>query len=225
MSLPTQMLSIRLKQKWHAIIATAGAARRRMTGRSGPTVRVPGGRARVVMGAEGTGAGGGGSTRGRRLALPPLEGRATVATVRLAGRSCGWTRVFVSPPERHFFSARHPRGPQRTGSRHSHRTPRAAQRRGRFERARVRRPRAAGRVARWQAGGVRADRSTPRGRAYPDGSLGSVQPIRRPTRPPRRGRGRGRHTERGHAQSHQRTWLLVGTRLGPERPLACVLLG
>src|SRR5437879_10742149 len=48
MSLPTQMLSIRLKQKWHAIIATAGAARRRMTGRSGPTVSVPAGRARVV---------------------------------------------------------------------------------------------------------------------------------------------------------------------------------
>src|SRR5438105_12263710 len=38
---PTQMLSIRLNEKWQAIIATAGAARRSTTGRSGPTVRDP----------------------------------------------------------------------------------------------------------------------------------------------------------------------------------------
>src|SRR5712664_314302 len=41
MSRPTQMLSIRLKEKWHAIIATAGTARRSTTGRNGPTVRDP----------------------------------------------------------------------------------------------------------------------------------------------------------------------------------------
>src|SRR5438067_2080897 len=35
------MLSIRLNEKWQAIIATAGAARRSTTGRSGPTVRDP----------------------------------------------------------------------------------------------------------------------------------------------------------------------------------------
>src|SRR5213592_2174630 len=74
------MLSIRLKQKWHAIIATAGAARRRMTGRSGPTVRVPAGRARVVTvqrqgaGAGGGGGGGGGAGGGGRdLSQEPLE--------------------------------------------------------------------------------------------------------------------------------------------------------
>src|SRR5882762_9936975 len=38
---PTQMLSIRLKEKWHAIIATAGAASPRTTGRSGPVVSEP----------------------------------------------------------------------------------------------------------------------------------------------------------------------------------------
>src|SRR5437879_3609540 len=41
MSRPTQMLSIRLKEKWHAIIATAGAASRNTTGRSGPVVSEP----------------------------------------------------------------------------------------------------------------------------------------------------------------------------------------
>src|SRR2546422_3692656 len=41
MSRPTQMLSIRLKEKWHAIIATAGAASRKTTGRSGPAVSAP----------------------------------------------------------------------------------------------------------------------------------------------------------------------------------------
>src|SRR2546428_9611994 len=41
MSRPTQMLSIRLKEKWHAIIATAGAASRRTIGRSGPVVSEP----------------------------------------------------------------------------------------------------------------------------------------------------------------------------------------
>src|SRR5712671_7627758 len=41
MSRPTQMLSIRLKEKWHAIIATAGAASRRTTGRSAPVVSDP----------------------------------------------------------------------------------------------------------------------------------------------------------------------------------------
>jgi len=39
---PTQMLSIRLKEKWHAIIATAGAARLTTARRSGPTVSRPG---------------------------------------------------------------------------------------------------------------------------------------------------------------------------------------
>src|SRR5438876_11964441 len=63
MSRPTQIASMRLKQKWHAIIATAGTARRRMTGRSGPRVSEPAGRATVVMEAEATEAGGGGSTR------------------------------------------------------------------------------------------------------------------------------------------------------------------
>src|SRR6266550_4678365 len=42
MSRPTQMLSIKLKEKWHAIIATAGAARLRTARRNGPTVRRPG---------------------------------------------------------------------------------------------------------------------------------------------------------------------------------------
>src|SRR2546425_8958207 len=41
MSRPTQMLSIRLKEKWHAIIATAGAASRKTMGRSGPVVSAP----------------------------------------------------------------------------------------------------------------------------------------------------------------------------------------
>src|SRR5438046_10530242 len=48
MSRPTQIESMRLKEKWHAIIATAGAASRRITGRSGPTVSEPGVRATVV---------------------------------------------------------------------------------------------------------------------------------------------------------------------------------
>src|SRR6184192_3797358 len=48
MSRPTQIESMRLKEKWHAIIATAGAASRRITGRSGPTVSEPCGRATVV---------------------------------------------------------------------------------------------------------------------------------------------------------------------------------
>src|SRR2546422_2485419 len=41
MSRPTQMLSIRLKEKGHAIIATAGAARRKTMGRSGPVGSAP----------------------------------------------------------------------------------------------------------------------------------------------------------------------------------------
>src|SRR2546427_1756081 len=41
MSRPPQMLSIRLKEKWHAIIATAGAASRKTMGRSGPVVSAP----------------------------------------------------------------------------------------------------------------------------------------------------------------------------------------
>src|SRR2546429_8759878 len=47
------MLSIRLNEKWQAIIATAGAARRSTTGRSGPTVREPtpvGGAADAISG-------------------------------------------------------------------------------------------------------------------------------------------------------------------------------
>src|SRR6266513_4084129 len=56
------MASMRLKQKWHAIIATAGAASFRMTGRSGPTVRAPGVRVVLVMAPEATGAPGRGST-------------------------------------------------------------------------------------------------------------------------------------------------------------------
>src|SRR2546428_10547663 len=39
---------MRLREKWPAIIATAGAASRRITGRSGPTVSEPGVRATVV---------------------------------------------------------------------------------------------------------------------------------------------------------------------------------
>src|SRR5947207_1978383 len=35
------MLSIKLKEKWHAIIATAGAASRKTTGRRGPVVSDP----------------------------------------------------------------------------------------------------------------------------------------------------------------------------------------
>src|SRR5213592_5129507 len=52
MSRPTQMLSIRLKEKWHAIIATAGAASRKTTGRSGPVVSDParGGGAEAMSG-------------------------------------------------------------------------------------------------------------------------------------------------------------------------------
>jgi len=41
-SRPTQIVSIRLNEKWQAIIATAGSARRHTTGRSGPTVNAPG---------------------------------------------------------------------------------------------------------------------------------------------------------------------------------------
>ena len=50
------MLSIRLNEKWQAIIATAGTARRNTTGRSGPTVRdpAPGGAADAI--SEGLGA-------------------------------------------------------------------------------------------------------------------------------------------------------------------------
>src|SRR5438132_13287956 len=58
------MASMRLKQKWHAIIATAGAASFRMTGRSGPMVRAPGVRVVLVMAPEATGAPGRGSTHG-----------------------------------------------------------------------------------------------------------------------------------------------------------------
>src|SRR5438093_2329333 len=52
------MLSIRLNEKWQAIIATAGAARRSTTGRSGPTVRDPapggvGGAADAISGGLG----------------------------------------------------------------------------------------------------------------------------------------------------------------------------
>src|SRR5690242_15590349 len=57
------MASMRLKQKWHAIIATAGMASFRMTGRSGPTVSEPGVPATLVMAPEATGAPGRGSTR------------------------------------------------------------------------------------------------------------------------------------------------------------------
>src|SRR2546422_8244397 len=66
---------MRLKEKWQAIIATAGAASRRMTGRSGPTVSDPRrGRSTVVMAPQATGAGRQGSTSARfrlaaRLAL------------------------------------------------------------------------------------------------------------------------------------------------------------
>src|ERR1044072_7843204 len=35
------MLSMMLNERWHAIIATAGTARRSTTGRSGPTVSAP----------------------------------------------------------------------------------------------------------------------------------------------------------------------------------------
>src|SRR5256712_7249208 len=58
------MASMRLKQKWHAIIATAGAASFRMTGRSGPTVSAPGVRVVLVMAPEATGGPGRGSTSG-----------------------------------------------------------------------------------------------------------------------------------------------------------------
>src|SRR2546423_13660300 len=47
------MLSIRLNERWQAIIATAGAARRSTTGRSEPTVRDPtpgGGAADAISG-------------------------------------------------------------------------------------------------------------------------------------------------------------------------------
>src|SRR5881396_1882949 len=56
------MASMRLKQKWHAIIATAGAASFRMTGRSGPTVSAPGVRVVLIMAPEATGAPARGST-------------------------------------------------------------------------------------------------------------------------------------------------------------------
>src|SRR5437870_9983457 len=58
------MVSMRLKQKWHAIIATAGAASFRMTGRSGPTVSAPGVRVVLIMAPEATGAPARGSTSG-----------------------------------------------------------------------------------------------------------------------------------------------------------------
>src|SRR5712664_4637239 len=49
------MLSIRLNEKWQAIIATAGTARRSTTGRNGPTVRDPApGGAGSAGGAGGT---------------------------------------------------------------------------------------------------------------------------------------------------------------------------
>src|SRR2546430_17671697 len=58
MSRPTQMLSIRLKEKWQAIMATAGAASRNTTGRSGPVVRDPtdGGGAEAMSGGLAAGA-------------------------------------------------------------------------------------------------------------------------------------------------------------------------
>src|SRR5256884_6084988 len=58
------MASMRLKQKWHAIIAPAGAASFRMTGRSGPTVSAPGVRVVLIMAPEATGAPAWGSTSG-----------------------------------------------------------------------------------------------------------------------------------------------------------------
>src|SRR5690349_22526393 len=79
---PTHIESMRLNEKWQAIIATAGAASFRMTGRRGPTVSEPGVRATLVMAPEATGAPGRGSTR-RVL-------RARLATrLRLVQRAIG----------------------------------------------------------------------------------------------------------------------------------------
>src|SRR5437879_12577049 len=58
---------MRLNEKWHAIMATAGTASRRITGGRGPTVSEPGVRATVVMVREATAADGGGATRQRTL--------------------------------------------------------------------------------------------------------------------------------------------------------------
>src|SRR6266498_1859785 len=69
---PTQIESMRLKQKWHAIIATAGAASRRITGRSGPTVSEPGVRATVDTGGKLPGRAAGGQRARSRLAADQL---------------------------------------------------------------------------------------------------------------------------------------------------------
>src|SRR5205823_1929864 len=83
-SRPTQIESIRLKQKWQAIIATAGAASCRMTGRSGPTVSDPGTRMALVMAPQTTGARRRGSTTGR--AARPYSGGVGVRRRRTVPR-------------------------------------------------------------------------------------------------------------------------------------------
>src|SRR2546422_11291097 len=110
------MASMRLKQKWHAIMATAGAASFRMTGRSGPTVSEPGVRATLVMAPEATGAPGRGSTSGAVRAaamacLALVEGavrriqqgfeRRTVARVHGHADAHGQGRLLAVP--RHAF--------------------------------------------------------------------------------------------------------------------------
>src|SRR3989442_6497 len=63
------MASMRLKQKWHAIIATAGAASFRMTGWSGPTVSAPGVRVVLAMARKLPGRRPGGQRAGSLLRL------------------------------------------------------------------------------------------------------------------------------------------------------------
>src|SRR2546421_10451815 len=74
--------TLRVKQKWQAILATAGAASCRMTGRSGPTVSDLGAWVTLVMAPQATGAWRRGSTR-RRVA-PPYSGGVGVRRRRTA---------------------------------------------------------------------------------------------------------------------------------------------
>src|SRR5205807_362988 len=128
MSRPTQIESIRLKQKWQAIIATAGAASCRMTGRSGPTVSDPGARVTLVMAPQATGAWRRGSTR--RRGAPPYSGSVGVRRRRTAplarpGRGFAPADVkgLIAPRARHG-AADLPDGLARAAAR-THRVPRA----------------------------------------------------------------------------------------------------
>ena len=71
------MLSMRLKEKWHAIMATAGAASRNTTGRSGPVVSEPA--------AGGGGGGGAEAMSGGLAAVTCYQHERVIVALHMAG--------------------------------------------------------------------------------------------------------------------------------------------